>query len=77
MTKALQKSSKRKKKYDIFLQDRTIQNEKKYKQNKALFEVLKEKSKKISYAQQNMKKSWPTINKLLIKLNLLIIIFHK
>ena len=48
MTKGLQKSSKKKQKlYDKFLKSKTNENEKKYKTYKSLFEILKEKSKKI------------------------------
>ena len=48
MTKGLQKSSKKKQKlYDKFLKSQTNENEKKQKTHKSLFEILKEKSKKI------------------------------
>ena len=48
MAKGLQKSSKKKQKlYDKFLKSKTNENEKKYKTYKSLFEILKEKSKKI------------------------------
>ena len=48
--KGLQKSPKRKQKlYERFLKNRTDQNEKRYKNYKSLFEILKEKSKKLFY----------------------------
>ena len=48
MSKGLQKSSKKKQKpYDRFLKNRTDQNEKRYKDYRSLFELLKEKSKKL------------------------------
>ena len=48
--KGLQKSPKRKQKlYERFLKNRTDQNEKRYKDYKSLFEILKEKSKKLFY----------------------------
>ena len=46
MSKGLQKSSKKKQKlYDRFLKNRTDQNEKRYKDYKSLFEILKKKLK--------------------------------
>ena len=74
MTKGLQKSSKKKQKlYDKFLKSKTNENEKKYKTYKSLFEILKEKSKKIYYSRklenckQNMKKTWDTIKQIIGK----------
>ena len=53
MPKRLQKSSKRKQKlYNKFLKSKTNKNEKKYKTYKYLFEILKEKSKKLYYLRK-------------------------
>ena len=78
MTKELHKSSKRKQKlHDEFLKSKTNENEKKYKAYKSLFEVFKEKSKKLYYlrkldsCKQNMKKMWDTIKKVIGKPKLL------
>ena len=67
MSKGLQKSSKKKQKlYDKFLKNRTDQNEKRYQDYKSLFEILKEKSKKLFYKKKladcknNVKKIWDT-----------------
>ena len=74
MTKGLQKSSKKKQKlYDKFLKSKTNENEKKYKSYKSLFEILKEKSKKIYYSRklenckQYVKKTWDTIKQIIGK----------
>ena len=74
MTKGLQKSSKKKQKlYEKFLKNRTNENEKKYKNYKSLFEILKEKCKKIYYSRRltscgkNMKKAWDTIKEVIGK----------
>ena len=57
----------------VFLKSKTNENEKKYKTYKSLFEILKEKSKKIYYSRklenckQNMKKTWDTIKQVIGK----------
>ena len=70
MSKGPQKSSKKKQKlYDKFLKNRTDQNEIRYKDYKSLFEILKEKSKKLFYrkkladCENNVNKTWDTIKK--------------
>ena len=64
MNKGPNKLSKRKEKlYDKFLKSKTNKNEKKYKTCKTLFEMLREKSKKLYYSRkldsckQNMMKT--------------------
>ena len=80
MSKGLQKSSKKKKKkklYDKFLKNRTDQNKKRYKDYKSLFEILKEKSKKLFYKKKladwenNVKKTWDTIKEVIGKAKLI------
>ena len=78
MSKGLQKSSKKKQKlYDKFLKNRTDQNKKRYKDYKSLFEILKEKSKKLFYkkkladCENNVKKTWDTIKEVIGKSKLI------
>ena len=68
MSKGLQKSSKKKQKlYDRLLKNRTDRNEKRYKDYKSLFEILKEKPEKLFYkknltdCEYNVKKTWDKI----------------
>ena len=81
MSKGLQKSSRKKTKknklYDKFLKNRTDQNKKRYKDYKSLFEILKEKSKKLFYkkkladCENNVKKTWDTIKEVIGKAKLI------
>ena len=71
MTKWLQKKSK------------TFKNKERYQADKSLFEIIKEKFKKIYYSrkldgcEQNIKKTWDLIKELLVKLKLLKMTFWK
>ena len=74
MNKGPNKLSKRKEKlYDKFFKSKTNKNEKKYKTCKTLFEMLREKSKKLYYSRKldsckkNMMKTWDRIKEVVGK----------
>ena len=78
MSKGLQKSSKKKQKlYERFLKNRSGQNEKRYKDCRSLFKILKEKSKKLfdkkklMDCENNVKKTWDTIKEVIGKSKLI------
>lgn len=77
LTKGLLKSSKKKQRlYEKFLKSRTLENEKKYKHFKHLFEIIKRRSKKFYYSglinkhKNDAKKTWSIINEVIGKTKL-------
>ena len=76
ITKSLLKSSKRKQRlYEIYLKNKSYQNEKRYKAYKNLFEKVKQKAKKNYYsnliknAEGNSKKTWDAMKEIIGKSN--------